>query len=358
MPKDKFTMIGKGKVVHVVRTKAADLKPGVDGSQCPTVRKAWVAGSIKPSAKGVSPEAAMSLDECARCHTHDVARAVSLMNESPEEKRAKAAEKRDEVMARAKGAKPKAKPKAKDKPVKAAKGKDKVKADKAPKEPKAPSMTKSGPRSTGSGEMDKANQLVDFAKEHGWKTTLEKDGQHWRVTAVRGAETINVWYIDGKYDVARHAEVVVGNWSGKLRGAHQARRQMANEGRDRPHPEPGKGRSGPRKKTDDEPVPADESPEDARRRVPFSVDDDAVAIIDAIKGKTIRWRNTVAKTVEEAALPPKSKGRNRDVISITEHPKNKTRILNFLSVVSMSEDGPVYGPERFVALDKITRVIG
>lgn len=355
MPKEKFIMIGKGKVVHVVRTKAADLKTGGDGSQCPAVRKAWVAGSIKPSAKGVSPEAAQSLDECGRCHTHDVARAVALMNESPAEKRAKAVEKRDDVMARAKGAKPKPKPK--DKPVKAAKAKAE-KAPKEPKEPKAPSMTKSGPRSTGSGEMDKANQLVAFAKEHGWKTTLEKDGQHWRVTAVRGAETINVWYIDGKYDVARHAEVVVGSWSGKLRGAHQARRQMANEGRDRPHPEPGKGRSGPRKKTDDEPVPADESPEDARRRVPFALDDDAVAIIDAIKGKTIRWRNSTAKTVEEATLPDKANGRKREVISITEHPKNKTRILNFLSVVSMSEDGPVYGPERFVALDKITRVIG
>lgn len=353
MPKEKFTIIGKGKVVHVVRTKAADLKAGVDGSQCPTVRKAWVAGNIK--GKGLSPEAAMSLDECSRCHTHDVAKAVSLMNESPEEKRAKAAEKRDEVMARAKGAKPKPKPK--DKPVKATKAKAE-KAPKEPKEPKAPSMTKSGPRSTGSGEMDKANQLVAFAKEHGWKTTLEKDGQHWRVTAVRGAETINVWYIDGKYDVARHAEVVVGNWSGKLRGAHQARRQMANEGRDRPHPEPGKGRSGPRKKTDDEPVPADESPEDARRRVPFSIDDDALTIIDAIKGKAIRWRNGTTKQIEEATLPDKANGKKRPVIQIVDHPKGHTRILEFLSVEGMTEDGPIYGPQRFVALDKITRVIG
>lgn len=357
MPKEKFITIGKGKVVHVVRTKAADLKEGVDGSQCPTVRKAWVAGNIKPSVKGISPEAAMALDECSRCHTHDVAKAVSLMNESPEEKRAKAKEKRDEVLERAKGGKPK--PKAKDKPVKASKDKGKDKAEKTPKEPKAPSMTKSGPRSTGSGETDKANQLVEFAKAHGWKTTLEKDGQHWRVTAVRGQETINVWYIDGKYDVARHAEVVVGNWSGKLRGAHQARRQMANEGRDRPHPEPGKGRSGPRKKNaEDEAIPADESPEDARRRVPFALDDDESVIIDAIKGKTIRWRNSTTKQIEEATLPDKANGKKRPVIKISDHPKGHTRILEFLSVEGMSEHGPLYGPQRFVALDKITRVVG
>jgi hypothetical protein len=348
MPKEKFITIGKGKVVHVVRTKAADIKAGVDGSQCPTVRKAWVAGTIKPSVKGVSPEAAMALDECSRCHTHDVAKAVALMNESPEEKRAKARDKRDEVLERAKG-KSKAKPKSKDKPVK---------ADKAPKEPKAPSMTKSGPRSTGSGETDKAEQLVAFAKEHGWKATLEKDDQHWRVTAVRGAETINVWYIDGKYDIGRHAEVVVGNWSGKLRGAHQARRQMANEGRDRPHPEPGRGRSGPRKKSEDEAVPADESPEDARRRVPFAIDDDAPAIIDVIKGKTIKWRNGTTKQIEEAMLPDKANGKKRPVIQITDHPKGHTRILEFLSVEGMTEDGPIYGPQRFVALDKIIRVIG
>lgn len=352
MPKEKFTMIGKGKVVHVVRTKAADLKQGADGAQCPTVRKAWVAGDIKPSAKGLSPEAALALDECSRCHTHDVASAMSKASETPEEKRAKAKDKRDEVLARAKGGK--SKPKPKDKPVKAAKGKK----EKAPKEKPEPSMTKSGPRSTGSGETDKANQLIEFAKEHGWKTSLDKDGSHWRVTAKRGAETINVWYIDGKYDVARHAEVVVGAWSGKLRGAHQARRQMAAEGRDRPHPEPGKGRSGPRKKADEEVVPENESPEDARRRVPFAMDDDAVAIIDAIKGKVIKWRNGVSGVIEEATLPDKVKGKKRDLITITEHPKTKKRILDFVSVAGMSENGPAYGPERAVALEKIIRVAG
>lgn len=359
MPKYKFTMIGKGKVVHAVRTKASDLKEGSTGSQCPTVRKAWVADNIK--GKGISPEAALEIDDCSRCGTHAVASALIKGNETPEQRKAKAADKRDEVIERAKPKPTKAE--AKKRAAKIGKG-PRDKADKPAKEKKskAGSMTKSGKRSTGSTSKDKADELAAFAKESGWKPTVVDDGQHVRCTAVRGDETINVWYIDGKYDPARPAEVVVGSWSGKLRGAHSARRQMAGEGRDRPHPEPGKGRSGPRKSKVEDDVPADESPEDAAKRLPFLHDDEAPAIIESILGKTIRWRNTVTKSIEEARVPSNVRSRAKaknDAVKIQDHPtKSNRRILSFLEVIGSDDDGrEMFGPERNVALSNIVRVV-
>ncbi len=362
MPKYKYTTIGSGKVVHVITTKANDTKsPGKSpGAQCPQVRKAWLADKFN-KAKGISPEAALALDGCGRCGTHAIAEAEVKESESPEDKRAKAEQKRDETLAKAKKPLTKAEQRAKDrmmdKPTEKSDKKDK------PKKDKKKSMTKSGPRSIGGSGEDKAKQLSEFAKEHGWKSSVEKDGAHLRVTAVKGDETINVWYIDGKYDPARPAAVDVGDWSGKLRGAHSARRQMSGEGRDRPHPSPGKGRSGPRQgkdksKGEDEVIPENESPEDAKRRVPFSLDDDALVILDMIKGKTIKWRNGTSGSVEEAWLPSIIKAKKREVMTITEHPKHGKRILNFITVLKVTGDGPVYGPERSVYLEKIIRVIG
>lgn len=337
-PKARFVLLG-GKVVHVVHTEAWDRK----NSQCMTVRKKVVAGKV-PSGS-MSPEAAMALDECKRCGTHKVAKEAL----PPEAKRAERAEKRDQTLAKTSATKTKSKraaasPKVKD-----------------PK-PKKISMTKSGPRSTASrAEGDptevKARMLADFGKEHGWRVKITKDDDtgHTVVTAVRGDETITAWFIDGKYDINRHAETRVGSWTGKLRGAHGCRRQMANEGRDRIHPNPGKGRGGPRKKVEQEPA-IEESQEDASRNVPFSLDDDPVVIIDCIKGKMIRWRNGVSGQIDEARIPSKTKGKKHALITITAHPKTGRRMLGFYSVVAVNEDGEVYGPERSVYLDKVTRV--
>lgn len=350
-PKAKFVMLGKSKFVHVVHTAAYDRK----NSECPQVRKYMVAGKIDYKDKGISPEAALSLDECDRCVTHKVAQ--SLIPAAS--KREAAKEARDEVMDRAKGGKKKTKAKVKSTP----------KAG-GPQKERKPSMTKSGPRSVasradGDPAQAKAKQLIEFAEEHGWSAKLSKDDVtgHWVVTAKRGDEVITAWYIDGKYDINRHAETRVGSWVGKLRGAHACRRQMAGEGRDRVHPEPGKGRTGPRAKSKAEDVPPeDESPEDAARRVPFLLDDDEGEILDALLGKVIRWRNGVSGSVEEATVPferrPNRKSAKRDVVSISEHPKTHRRILAFLEVAGVTEDGEVYGPERSVALDKIVRVIG
>lgn len=363
--KFKYTTIGAGKVVHVITTKVADTKAASDtpGSQCPAVRKAWIADKLKGTTKGLSPEAASALDGCSRCGTTAIAEAEVKANEPADVKRAKAEAERDDLLdraktGRAKGEPTKAEVKAAKKPVKT-KPEPKSKGDK-PKKDKAPSMTKSGPRSIGSGEA-KVAALVEFAIEAGWKAKHEKDGDHTKVVATRGDELINVWFIDGKYDIARHAEIVVGSWVGKLRGAHAARRQMSAEGRDRPHPSPGTGRSkmSKGKSGGDEPdAPSDESPEDARKRVPFSLDDDEGTIIEAIKGKMIKWRNTTSGAVEEAWLPDKARGKKSSLIAVKDHPKSGRRILEFLTVISVTGEGASYGPQRFVYLDKIIRVVG
>jgi hypothetical protein len=343
-PKPKFVMLGKSKFIHVVRTKTYDLKK----SQCQQVRKYTVAGNVPK--KGISPEAASALDPCPDCGTRN---AIDVaLQPSAEEAKAAAKERAAEVRDRASGKKPKA-----AKPVKA-------KEPKEPKEPRKPSLTKSGPRSVVSGVDDpakaKAEMLSAFGDEHGWGSRLDKDPDtgHWVLTSRKGPEVITTYFIDGKYDVARHAEITVGSWSGKLRGAHAVRRQMSMEGRDRPHPEPGKGRSGPRKRDDAEVVPADESPEDARRRVPFLLDDPEVEIIEKIKGKVIKWRNGISGSLEEAWLPSDAKGKKRAKITIVTHPKTEKRMVNFLTVLSVNEHGEQYGPERSVYLDKIVRVEG
>lgn len=344
-PKPRFVMIGKGKYVHVVHTELFDRK----NSKCQTVRKATVAGKVPGGS--LSPEAALALDGCDNCGTHEVAKAAL----PAESKRQAAADKRDDVLKRAKGETLSEK---RRKAVKTEKPKAEPKA-KAEKPAKAPAMTKAGPRSVASSKdgdpaKAKAEQLILFGKEHGWDSTLTKDEEtgHWVVTAERGNETITAWYIDGKYDVGRHAEITVGSWTGKLRGAHACRRQMAAEGRDRPHPEPGKGRTGPKRKETEEEIAENESPEDAAKRVPFSSDDDDIVIIDMLKGKTIRWRNSISGKVEEAMVPSNSK---RTII--TTHPKTGRRILDFLEVVESEGGHEVVGPERNVALDKIVRVL-
>lgn len=361
-PKAKFTTLGKSKFVHVVRSKAFDLKPREKGgSGCQQVRKYTVAGNVNYKST-ISPEAALALENCAHCETHDVATAL-LPKPSKADRKQESDDFRERFAKEAAG-------KGKTKPKKVAKAKA-VKEPKAPKQPKdrkPPKPTKSGPRSVvPSGTADpakaKAEMLSAFGDEHGWKSKIEKDGNtgHWVLVSTRDDETIYTYFIDGKYDIARHAEVIVGTWTGKLRGAHGVRRQMSGEGRDRPHPSPGTGRSGPRKSKAEVEAEADEheSPEDARKRVPFSLDDDPVAIIDAIKGRTIRWRSNAVDggMMDSAWLPAEAKGKKRDKIEIVDHPKTGKRILRFFTVVSITEHGEQYGPERSVYLDKIVRVV-
>lgn len=385
-PAPRFTVIGRGKYVHVIRSEAWDRKH----SQCQTVRKNLVAGKIDygKKHKGLSPEAALSIDQCPSCATHEVAKTML----PAESKRAAAMDKRDETLAKARVT---TKAEAKKKAVKSkttwyraedgrgwtsdinqalrdgegnvVESKTQAKQPKPKREPRKRESkpTKTGPRSSGSTTQDKAKALAQFAEDHGWTVGVKDADPGLVLTALRGDELVTCFFVDGKYDTTRPASVAVGSWKGKLRGVHGCRAQMAGEGRDRPHPDPGKGRSGPRKKVTEDEQAADESPEDAAKRVPFSMDDDDIVIIDAIKGKTLRWRNGTSGTLDEATVPAEALGKRingkpakRAKIAITAHPKSGRRMVSFLVVDSMGEHGEVYGPERVVYLDRIVRVIG
>jgi hypothetical protein len=351
-PAPRFHMTKRGKSVHVVRTKAWDLK----NSECQVVRKGQVADSFK--GKGMSPEAALALDACDSCGTHAVAEAAVKASATPEQRRAESEDRRNEVMDRASGKKRKT--------AKAAKPPAKA-AEKSPPpvgKQKPVSKTKAGTRSVasvkeGDAAQAKAQQLIAFGEASGWKCDLKRDDEtgHWVVVCVRGDATVRAWYIDGKYDINRHAEIAVGSWTGKLRGAHAARRQMSSEleDADRPHPKPGVGRkvSHFNPKESGDVVPEDESPEDAARRVPFSADDPADEIIAAISGKVIRWRVDLSNTVTQARVPT-----NSPRTTVSAHPKNGKRILSFLEVVEEAGGREILGPERNIALAKIIRVIG
>jgi hypothetical protein len=355
-PKPRFVVLGKSKFVHVVHTELYDKKH----SGCQQVRKMTVAGKVP--AGGMSPEAASALDPCPNCDAAEVIASLMPVEDKRAAAKAKTKETLDKIRDESLTA---AQRKAKQKKAAKSKPSKPTKAKSTEDKPKKASMTKSGPRSTVSGVEDaakaKAELLAEFGEQHGWSSVLEKDKDtgHWVLTSKKAGQPgeIKTYFIDGKYDVGRHAEIVVGAWSGKLRGAHAVRRQMSMEGRDRPHPEPGKGRSGPRatkSKDVEEDVPEDESPEDARKRVPFLLDDDAAEVIEAIAGKTIRWRNGLTNGVIEARVPSKSKRTKIDV-----HPKTGKRMLDFIEVVEVDASGrEVLGPERTVYLDKIVRVIG
>ena len=338
-PKPKFMHIGKGKFVHLFRTKAWDLKH----SQCPQVRRANVAGKVNYKAKGLSPEAALALDTCEDCGVDAVAKRLIKEAQKPEDRKSQAEDRRNEVLERAAGKKTK----------KSAKHVVAKKDDK-PSAPKKPSMTKAGVRSVASAKdgdpsKTKAQLLANHGQEHGWDVKVEKDEHGWVVIAKRGEETIWAPFVDGKFDETRYGTLTVGGWTGKLRAAHACRRQMSCEGRDRPFPEPGKGRSGPRRKQEDE-VPEEESPQDAARRVPFMIDDDDIAIIDILRNSTIKWRNGKTNTLHEAWFPPKN-----GHVKI-EANKDGRRYVVFDEVVAIDSKGTQYGKTLNVYLDKIIRV--
>lgn len=340
MPKEittRFTTLGKGKFVHVLHNKAYDL----EHSECQRVRKYQVADEI-PGGKGISPEAATALDGCTACGTHEAAKAAIKAAKSPAQRRAEADDNRNQVMDRASGVKRKLHPSYADKKVKAVKVKSERKR----------SMTKSGPRSvasaaSGDQAQAKAIMLGEFGDEHGWVSTIVKDEGtgHWRLGSSRDNEVIHTWFIDGKYDINRHAEMFVGEWVGKLRGAHAVRRQMSMEGRDRPHPSPGMGRSAPRRSSVPDP---DESPDDASDRVPFKLSDSPSVITAALAGKVVRWKNGKMNNSRLSS--------DAGNLKVTKHPENRRAMLTFTEVVRLEGDVEVLGAERCLYLNKILRV--
>lgn len=372
--KVKFLATKTGKV-HVVTTKARDAKE----SACSVVKQGHTKGQWKGK-RSLSPDAALALDDCIKCHSHNVAHREKHAQKPPAQKRAEATAKRDESMAKASGKQTwyaaasgrgwttnpefalkddegnpvqsmlsRTKPKQKVRPI------TKVKKPGTRKQRRSgSSLTARTSQGTAEGSEAKAKELAAFGDQAGWSCDINHLGTtEYEVVAKRGDEIIHCYFVDGKYNRDRFSTVSVGTWSGRLRGVHGVRKQMANEGRDRPFPRPGQGRSALAKaRRDDADDPDAERENEEADHLPFTHDAPDVEIIDAIAGRVIRWRNVTSGKTEHAEVPSK-KAR----IMIADHPKRDTRIVSFNQVVYDDNKRAGYGSERIVALDRMLRVL-
>lgn len=368
-PKAKFIPTKSGKV-HVFRSAKWD----AENSKCAVVKRSLDEWAGK---KGISPEAALDLDPCEKCATSVVAKRVIEAAKTPDQKRAESRDRSAATVRKATETDAQRK-RREGKEAKAAIAKAKTEKKVADRgeavgarsrlvESRKTTMTKSGPRSVASAKdgdpgKQKAMMLIEFGNEHGWASALEEDGKTgWVVESVKDVdgvnEVIHTWYVDGKYDINHHAEISVGSWVGKLRGAHGVRRQMAGVGRDRPFPNPGSGRSSGGKS--DRASLKEESVEEPdiekeHAGLPFDIwESDEALILDSVRGKTLRWRNSLNQQLMEATVPTNSK-----YTKVTVHPKREARILEFIEVVDfdIAHGGEVLGGIRSVALDRLVRV--
>ena len=289
------------------------------GAECPIVKKGAREGTWK-GMRSIPPAKVLDRKDCQRCDTH--ARAEAALNGTTY------------------GAKREPEP---TKTVKKT-------AKSAPKKTTEVRMTQAGPRSVGGDSEDKAKQLLEFAKEHGWKGKVNLTGTNQAsIRVTKGNETIVVNFIDGKYDVSNQATIVVGDWTGVLRGAHRARKQMSLEGKDRPYPTPGKGG---RKRSPKADADSGEESDDIERVVPWSADSKDEDIIEAIKGKVIEWRNRTSGAIDRAEVA--DKGGN---VKIEPHPREPlARMVSFAQVLYDDKGRAELGGERVVRIDRIINV--
>jgi len=302
------------------------------GVECPVVKTAARKGTWK-GRRGISAEAALALDPCDKCQTHERARAI--LGHDRDAAADQAAATRDKIAGK------------------------KRKSDLA--------SGRRGRKSTGGGSKrkvskaergSKAQALKDYAEEHDWSVTIEElDGTEIKLEAIKGDLTIECYFIDGNYNRDRFSYVIKGSWKGRLRGVHGCRKQMAGE--NPPHPEPGKGKSArsPKARTSldtESDVDDDDDDDDDSRGVPWLKDDEEAVIIEAVRGHVIYWRNakwSASGKLLSAEVPPNGK-RTR----VYEHPRNGRRILQFDEVVYDDNRRAELGGQRDVALERIVRI--
>lgn len=312
--------------VHVVTTPGSDRK----GSNCPVVKKNHsmpVATGGWGKRKGISPEAALEMLDCAKCRTHDVALQMIESSKTPAQKRADAKAKSDATM---------------DKLALTSKGIKRVKAKKAA-EPKQ----RRGPKGGDPTAKMKANveEHAKLAEEHGWTAKAWESGTNeWTCEATRNGETLKLIYRDGRTVWSR---VVLGSGvEVRLRNSSNWRKHAMGESKIKPTYTP-RGSAG--KKAAKSEVIDDKAP----RKLPFSLEDDPDTIIESLLTRRITWRNTISKQLETAIVPQRSRN-----CRITVHPKSGRMMLSFFASQGEGKDGEMLGGERTVYLDKILKVGG
>lgn len=283
--------------------------------ECPIVKKGAREGTWK-GMRSLAPAKVLDRKDCTKCDTH--ARAEAVLNGKPY------GEAKEEA-----------------KPAKSSK----VKPTPKPKPKPAAKPTQAGPRSVGNTSKDKAEQLAEFATEHGWEAKVTSKSKAATMTAKLEDEVITCNYIDGKYDLDKPAMLSKGGWSGILRGTHRVRKQMSLEGSDRPIPHPGEGR-----KRSPKAEAGDDDDREVERGVPWSADAEDVEIIKAVAGRVIEWRNRTSNAIESAEVP--SKGH----LKIERHPKSGDRMVVFSQIVYDDKRRAAAGPERIVRIAQIRNI--
>lgn len=299
----------------------------VGQGNCPVVNKAIKDGSWK-GRRSLSPEAALDLTECKKCETHRWAKDVRRASMTPAQKRAETKAIADETRER----------------LAAGQKKQKRAAKREPK--------RRGPRlPSGESGKAKAEDCLKVAKENGWKTSVEEDGNQITVTAKKDGQTLKIVYLNAKVTFSR---VTFSNGNEvKLRNAANWKKQASLPPEERPATQrtvqKSRGTTKRAIKRGDEGAERDEQATLGR---PFLMDDPDPVVIEAVAGHKIVWRNGVSQRLDSAEVPGKERN-----LRLYIHPKSNRRILQFAEVVYDDRKIPGYGAERSVYLDKILRVI-
>lgn len=327
-PNMRFMPTSTGKV-HVVQTKTLDKKY----SKCTTVIKGHDEGKWGRK-QGVTPQAAIDMDECAKCQTHDAARNYIVVNMTPEEKREEAKRKKEETLAKMsdrKGKRGHSTPKGKDRSTR----------------PSGGGMKRRGPRqSKPETMMDKAKEHVELAKANGWEASLEETASNEvTVTATRDGETLRIIWQDGRTVFSRvtlksGVEVKLRNSANWCRHAEGKSKIKSNYT--------------PRGKTGKKAARQEDIDDDAPRKLPFKPEDDNDVIVESLLGKRITWRNGISGSLDTAVMPTKARN-----VRMSTHPKSHRKLISFHESQGWHKvHGEMLGGERTVYVDKILKVAG
>lgn len=307
--------------VHIVTTPGADKK----NSKCGVVK----AGHGLPAAtggwgkrRGVSPEAALDMDGCAKCRTHEVAESERKARMTPAQKRAEAKRKSDATRAKLSSTK-----------------------TKKPKQPK--DKKRRGPKGGDLNEKmkSKVEEHAAFAEKHGWTAKAwESSTNEWTCEATRSGETLKIIWRDGRTVWSR--VVLTNGVEVRLRNSANWRKQAEGKTKYKSDYQPKSQGRGGKKAAKQEDIK-----DNAPRKLPFTLHDEDDVIIESLVGRRITWRNMTTKALDSAIVP--QRGRN---CRMSIHPKSERRIISFYESQGFSKGSEMLGGERSVYLDKILRV--
>lgn len=318
----------KTGTVHVIHHE-------LDMSSCPVVTRAKKAGTWKGH-RSLTPEQVLESGDCHNCESHKHARSEIRKNKAA----AKTANAGVVVS-------PPRRTRRRESPVSKIR-----KADRTAREVQADERTTA-----------KVKEHAALAEQHGWTVSIaanERGGL--TVVATREEETCVLAYRPN--GILWNDEIVfkVPGRSVPMHNSGTWRRQISLPEGKRPIPARPK-RFGRRKSSvvANGPEVAEEGAEESaeidgeviplnKSSLPFPHDADDIIIVDAIRGRTLYWRNNMLAKVVSAQVPSKPR-----MIRFGNTGRAQRRYVSFPES-AMTSDGEMYGPERCVAIEDMLRV--